>query len=76
MRDGLVAGTIPAMGTDHVWVAIETAVRQAWDEQDVVNRPPATQDDWMWLAVTVADFVAAATPKEVYKVWRQVAKPR
>lgn len=66
---------IPQVGTDHVWVAIDQTVIATFDDKAVLEDPPKTQEDWMWLSATVADHVGAAMPKELYRVWQDLAKP-
>jgi hypothetical protein len=48
------------MGIDERWVAIEQAVQDAFADKRVLEDPPATPDDWMWLAATIADHVSGA----------------
>ena len=62
------------VGTDRVWAAIDQAVSAAFDDKAVLEDPPKTQEDWMWLSATVADHVCSAMPKELYKAWQDLAE--
>ena len=63
------------MGIDHVWVAIESAVSAAFDDKAVLENPPKTPEEWVWLSATVTDHVCAAMPEELFRAWRGLAKP-
>lgn len=56
--------------TDQVWVAIEKAVRAGLDDKVVLEAPPRTDEDVMWLAATVADHVCASLPRDVYNAFK------
>jgi hypothetical protein len=56
---------------DRVWVAIDAAVQTALGERAVAKGPPVTDDDWMWLAASIADQVCASIPKDVYSAFRE-----
>jgi hypothetical protein len=53
---------------DKQWVAIEAVVQQAFEDKAVLESPPRTPEDWMWLAATITDHLCAAfatTPRRV-----------
>ena len=56
--------------TDRVWGAIEKAVRAGLDDKAVLEDPPRTDEDVMWLAATIADHVCASLPPDVYKTFK------
>lgn len=62
--------------SDRVWVAVEQAVRDGLDDKAVLEDPPKTQDDVMWLAATIADHVCSAMPRDVYKAFRAALEER
>jgi hypothetical protein len=56
--------------TDLVWVELEAAVRAGLDDKGVLDDPPKTDEDVMWLAATITDHVSGALPKEVCALFR------
>ncbi len=48
------------MGTNKQWVAIERVVQDAFRDKRVLEDPPRSPDDWMWLAATITDHLSAA----------------
>ena len=48
---------------DRVWVAIEAAVRAGLEDKAVLEDPPRTEQDLMWLAATITDQVVGAIDK-------------
>jgi hypothetical protein len=46
-------------------------VQTALEEKAVAQNPPVTDDDWMWLAASIADQVCASIPKDVYSAFRE-----
>ena len=56
--------------TDRVWVAIEVAVRAGLDDKAVIDEPPKSDEDVMWLAATITDHVCATLPDDVYRAFR------
>jgi hypothetical protein len=58
---------------DRVWVDIEVAVRAGLDDLDdkaVIDEPPKSDEDVMWLAATITDHVCATLPEDVYRAFR------
>jgi len=49
---------------DRMWVAVEKAVRAGLDDKIVLDDPPQTEEDVMWLAATITDHVVSAFPFE------------
>ena len=56
---------------DRVWVVVDAAVQAALEEKAVAKVPPVTDDDWMWLAASIADQVCASIPKDVSSAFRE-----
>ncbi|MEQ4210150.1 hypothetical protein [Actinopolymorpha sp. B9G3] len=55
------------MAVDKKWVAVESVVRAALVDRDVLKHPPESNEDWMWLAATITDHIVAAfetTPRD------------
>lgn len=52
-------GTLTLM-VDQVWVAVEKAVRDGLDDKSVIEAPPKTEEDVVWLAATISDHVVGA----------------
>ena len=48
------------VATDERWVAVERVVQDALRDKRVLENPPRTPDDWMWLAATISDHLCAA----------------
>lgn len=56
--------------TDRVWVAIKAAVRAGLDDKAVIEEPPKSEEDVMWLATTITDHVCSSLPADVYRAFR------
>lgn len=56
--------------TDPVWAWLEAAVRAGLDDKAVLDDPPKTDEDLMWLAATITDHVCGALPKDIYALFR------
>lgn len=67
-EDAEVAATLTSM--DRVWVAVEAAVRAGLEDKAILERPPRSEDDVMWLAATITDHVCGSIPKDVYAAFR------
>jgi hypothetical protein len=48
---------------DRVWVAVEAAVPAGLEEKAVLEDPPKTERDLMWLAAIITDHVVGAIDK-------------
>jgi hypothetical protein len=46
--------------TNHQWVAVNKVVEAALADKAILEHPPATEDEVMWLAATITDHVVAA----------------
>lgn len=51
-------------------MAIEVAVRAGLDDKAVIDEPPKSDEDVMWLAATITDHVCATLPDDVYRAFR------
>ncbi|HEX8973267.1 hypothetical protein [Oryzihumus sp.] len=51
-------------------MAIEKTVREGLDDKAVLERPPQSEDDVMWLAATITDHVCGSIPRNVYAAFR------
>lgn len=60
----------PVGMTDLVWVELEAAVRAGLEDKGVLDDPPKTDEDVMWLAATITDHVCGSLPKDVYALFR------
>ncbi len=58
------AATVADVGTDKQWVAVEQVVRQAFADKHVLEYPPQSPDEWMWLVASITDHLCAAFEME------------
>ena len=54
------SGSIKAVGTDHDWVAINQIVEAGLRDANVLESPPATEEELGYVAETVTDHLSAA----------------
>lgn len=52
-----------------VWLAYENAIQDALADRGVLTDPPVTQEDWMWVAATIADHVCGVLPRELIRAF-------
>lgn len=60
-----------------VWLAYENAIQDALADRGVLTDPPVTQEDWMWVAATIADHVCGVLPRELIRAfgeWLEIAQ--
>ena len=51
--------TLPGVA-DQSWIAVNKVIEAALADGALLERPPVTDDDVMWLAATITDHVVAA----------------